>query len=408
MRFFSTVTAACLLSSFVSGSSNLAETAVAKPSTSTSKITPKVFIINHFNPEAEAWWKISEFNLLAQNITVPGFSPLFPEAHCTADGSICQLIAGEGEINAAVTLTSLVRSELFDLRQTYFLIAGIGGINPEIGTTASVAFARFSIQVTLQYELDAREKPENFSTGYFPKNTNFPNQYPGSIYGTEVFEVNDALRQVAISFASKATLDDSAAAATYRANYAKSARFAAAANAPRILACDSATSDTYFSGTLLSEAFANYTKLITNGTGKYCTSEQEDNATLEALLRGAASGLIDFARIIIMRAASDFDFPPPGQSAFFHLVYAEQGGFEPAVQNLYRAGVKIVEGIVDGWDATYSKGVAANNYIGDIYGTLGGKPDFGPGSKFDNKAVNLKKRGSGRRGNRAVPVNNGL
>ncbi|KAK7633668.1 purine nucleoside permease-domain-containing protein [Phyllosticta paracitricarpa] len=312
------------------------------------------------------------------------------------------------EINAAVTLTSLVRSELFDLRQTYFLIAGIGGINPEIGTTASVAFARFSIQVTLQYELDAREKPENFSTGYFPKNTNFPNQYPGSIYGTEVFEVNDALRQVAISFASKATLDDSAAAATYRANYAKSARFAAAANAPRILACDSATSDTYFSGTLLSEAFANYTKLITNGTGKYCTSEQEDNATLEALLRGAASGLIDFARIIIMRAASDFDFPPPGQSAFFHLVYAEQGGFEPAVQNLYRAGVKIVEGIVDGWDATYSKGVAANNYIGDIYGTLGGKPDFGPGSKFDNKAVNLKKRGSGRRGNRAVPVNNGL
>ncbi|KAK7633669.1 hypothetical protein IWX48DRAFT_604414 [Phyllosticta citricarpa] len=96
MRFFSTVTAACLLSSFVSGSSNLAETAVAKPSTSTSKITPKVFIINHFNPEAEAWWKISEFNLLAQNITVPGFSPLFPEAHCTADGSICQLIAGEG------------------------------------------------------------------------------------------------------------------------------------------------------------------------------------------------------------------------------------------------------------------------------------------------------------------------
>ncbi|KAK8157615.1 putative purine nucleoside permease [Phyllosticta citrichinensis] len=402
MRFSSISTAACLLSSFVSGSSSLAETAVVKPSTRTSKITPKVFIITHFNPEAAVWWNIPEFNLLAQNITVPGFSPLFPEAHCTADGSVCQLITGEGEINAAVTLTSLVRSGLFNLRQTYFLTGGIGGINPEIGTTASVTFARFSIQVALQYELDAREKPENFSTGYFPQDTNFPDQYPQSIYGTEVFEVNDALRQVAIGFATKASLNDSAAAATYRANYAKSARFAAAAQGPRILACDSATADTYFSGALLSEAFANYTKLVTNGTGQYCTSGQEDNATLEALLRGAASGLLDFARIIVMRSASDFDFPPPGQSAFFHLVYAEQGGFEPAVQNLYRAGVKIVGGIVDGWDTTFSKGVAANNYVGDIFGTLGGKPDFGPGSKFDNKAVNLRKRGSGRQGKRTL------
>lgn len=126
------------------------------------------------------------------------------------------------EINAAVTLTSLIRSGLFDLRETYFLIGGIGGINPELGTTGSVTFARYAIQVALQYEFDAREKPENFSTGYFPQDAQAPNQYPGSIYGTEVFEVNDALRQIAIGFASKASLNDSATAATYRANYAKS------------------------------------------------------------------------------------------------------------------------------------------------------------------------------------------
>jgi purine nucleoside permease len=48
-----------------------------------------------FDPEAEIWWNIPEFDLLALNITVPGFSPLFPDAHCTADGEICQLITGE-------------------------------------------------------------------------------------------------------------------------------------------------------------------------------------------------------------------------------------------------------------------------------------------------------------------------
>ena len=59
------------------------------------KITPKVFIIDMFPPEADAWYGRPEFNLLAHNITVPGFSPLYPEAHCTPDYQICQLVTGE-------------------------------------------------------------------------------------------------------------------------------------------------------------------------------------------------------------------------------------------------------------------------------------------------------------------------
>lgn len=35
------------------------------------------------------------------------------------------------------------------------------------------------------------------------------------------------------------------------------------------------------SGALLSEAFGNYTTLVTNGSGIYATTAQEDNATLE-------------------------------------------------------------------------------------------------------------------------------
>ncbi|KAI6894768.1 hypothetical protein KC334_g11951, partial [Hortaea werneckii] len=49
-------------------------------------VKPKIFIISMFDPEATVWWGIDEFDILAMNITVPGFSPLFPEAHCTADG----------------------------------------------------------------------------------------------------------------------------------------------------------------------------------------------------------------------------------------------------------------------------------------------------------------------------------
>jgi purine nucleoside permease len=58
-------------------------------------VKPKVFIISMFDPEAEVWYGIPEFDILGLNITVPGFSPLFPDAHCTADGDICQLVTGE-------------------------------------------------------------------------------------------------------------------------------------------------------------------------------------------------------------------------------------------------------------------------------------------------------------------------
>ena len=61
----------------------------------TYRVKLKVFIISMLPPYGEVWWGIPEFDLLATNITVPGFSPPFPDAHCTADGGICHLVTGE-------------------------------------------------------------------------------------------------------------------------------------------------------------------------------------------------------------------------------------------------------------------------------------------------------------------------
>ncbi|KAK7037456.1 hypothetical protein VNI00_010948 [Paramarasmius palmivorus] len=339
-----------------------------------SKLTPKVFILNMFDGEANVWYNIPEFDLLARNITVPGFSPRFPDAHCTQDGSICELVAGEAEINAAVTITSLVHSSAFDLTSTYFLVSGVAGVSPKFGTTGSVTLARFAVQVALQYEIDGREIPSGFNTGYIPQGSKAPDQFPATIYGTEVFELNDDLRLLAYQFAQQATLHDTAPAQSYRSQYAGGPEFVPALGPPSVVLCDTATSDNFWAGTLLAEAFENTTALLTNGTGTYCSSQQEDNAILEALLRGAISKRVDFSRIIIMRTGSDFDRPFAGQSAFEGL-FADQGGFEPALVNSYRAGVKIVQGIVDGWDSRFRQGVEPSNYIGDIFGSLGGQPN---------------------------------
>lgn len=371
------------------------------------KITPKVFIIDmvrtglafeycflqfkQFTEEGEAWYGIPDFNLLARNITVPGFSPLFPDAHCTADGSICQVVTGEGEINAAATMSALVYSSIFDLKTTYFLVAGIGGISPKMGTLGSVTFARYAVQVGLQFEIDAREMPSNFTTGYVPQGAFAPGQYPTRIYGTEVYELNERLRDLAVEMAKQATLFDDEPSKAYRANYANNTLFKQGASPPSIVACDTATSDIFWSGVLIGEAMENATSLFTNGTAQYCMSQQEDNATLEALIRAAVLGLVDFSRIIIMRTGSDFDRQFDGQTAADNLFFG-LSGFVASITNLQIAGVQVVRGILAGWERVFEKGVKPANYVGDILGSLGGQPDFGPGSVFGGKRAPARRR----------------
>ena len=79
-------------------------------------------------------------------------------------------------------------------------------------------------------------------------------------------------------------------------------------------------------------------------------------------------------------AGSNFDRPPPGVSDLHHLTSVDQDGFDIAIENIFNAGIEIVKGIIGGWNCTFRRGIAPANYIGDIFGSLGGNPDFGFGS----------------------------
>ena len=194
---------------------------------------------------------------------------------------------------------ALMLSDAFDLSSTYILLGGIAGVNPRYATLGSVAIARYAVQVALQYEIDPRSLPEGSSTGYIGYGRAKPDQYPTISYGTEVFELNANLRDIAHGLACKAKLADSNTAKSYRARYRDS--FEKAAQAPSVVKCDVATSDVYYSGTMLAEAFENTARLWTNGTGESCMSAQEDSAVLEVLVRGAIEKLVDFSRVVVMR-----------------------------------------------------------------------------------------------------------
>lgn len=106
---------------------------------------------------------------------------------------------------------------------------------------------------------------------------------------------------------------------------------------------------------------------------------QEDNAILEAMIRGAKASLVDFARIIVMRAGSNFDRQHPGETAAQSLFDDISGGFPISLANLYNAGRPIVDDILAKWDKVWSDGIKVNNYVGDILESVpnGFEPDIG-------------------------------
>jgi purine nucleoside permease len=254
----------------------------------------------------------------------------------------------------AASLAALVYSRQFDLRHSYWLIAGIAGINPKAGTLGSAAWARYLVDWGLQWELDAREKPKDWPSGFLGINTKNPGEKPPLDYRTEVFELNGALLQRAFALSRSVKLADSATAQKARAAYR-----APGNQPPSVIECDTLSGDTWWSGTDLGERAEAWTKLLTSGLGRYCTTQQEDNATFEVLKRATAAGLADDQRVAVLRSGSDFDRPPTGGSDVDNLLdYQAQGGFLPAVQNLYLAGNPLVEAITTDWPA-WEDGVPA-------------------------------------------------
>jgi purine nucleoside permease len=328
--------------------------AAAIPASEAPKpLAVKVLIVNMFAPEAAPWVQALQ-NL--REIRVPGLSADYPTVHCDPR-AVCQMTTGMGHANAAASMMAVLYSGLFDLRRSYFLIAGIAGIDPARGTIGSAAWARYAVEVGIAHEIDARELPRGWKDGYFGILTDAPDKKPKLEYRTEVFRLDEALLQRALNLSHQVQLEDSDDVRAYRAHY----QHAPANLPPQVTQCDTASSDTWWTGQRLGEHARRWTALLTDGEGIYCTSQQEDNATLAALTRASQSGLVDLKRVALLRSGSDFDRGYVHQGALDALgaQLALGGAVRIATDNLVRAGLPLVSDISQHWDL-WRDGVPAN------------------------------------------------
>jgi purine nucleoside permease len=326
------------------GTETVSDTETAPGPKGSAPLAVKVMIVNMFQLEAAPWLAALRPE---REIAVPGLSQDYPAVHCNGDG-ICQMTTGMGHANAAASMMAVLYSGLFDLRRTYIIVAGIAGIDPERGTLGSAAWARYVVDSGIAHEIDARELPRGWRDGYFGILTDSPDEVPQFAYRTEVFRLDEALLQQALAASGSVALEDSDDARAYRRHYA-----AAPANQPpRVIQCDTLSADTWWSGHRLGEHARRWTRLLTGGNGVYCTTQQEDNATLNALTRGAQSGLVDLKRVAVLRTGSDFDRPYAHQSVFASMraQRALSGALRISTDNLVRAGMPLADSIARHWD----------------------------------------------------------
>ncbi len=312
------------------------------------------FEIPGFTGEFKHW--IDDFPL-PQVLPFPqGYAPL----RYNAKRHVLGIESGEGPTHMAASITALANDSRFDFSHAYWLLAGIAGIDPNAGPAASVAWASYVVDGDLAYEIDARQIPKDWSTGYVPLGRDKPYQEPrppvSSLNGVNLFKLNPSLANWAYEFSnSKVKLPDDAELRNLRAQYTT---YPATQSPPQILRGDVLAAGTFWLGSLLNQWAENWVTYWSDGKAIFTMTSEEDAGYMQALTFLAQNNQADLTRVMDLRGASDFSVPHPGQTTA-ELLRSEHNGtgysaFLQSLKDVYLAGSSVVYELTDNWAYYYS------------------------------------------------------
>jgi purine nucleoside permease len=261
------------------------------------------------------------------------------------------MVTGEGTANSATAVMELGLDPRFDLSHAYWLVAGIAGVDPEDASIGSAAWAEYLVDGDLAHEIDPREIPADWPTGYFPLESKRPydpkrTQTPEG----QVFRLNPSLVDWAFKLTRNTDLGDSPGLQQARARYQG---YPNALKPPFVLKGDNLASMTFWHGKLLNEWANRWVSYWTQGKGHFVTTAMEDTGTLVALTYLHPTGKVNKDRVMVLRTASNYSMPPPGVTAAENMQKENAGysGLAASVEAAYRVGSTVVEEILKNWPA---------------------------------------------------------
>jgi purine nucleoside permease len=264
-------------------------------------------------------------------------------------GGVLAVLTGIGTAKAAATIMALGMDPRFDLTKAYWLVAGIAGIDPADGSLGSAAWAEWVVDGDIGYEIDAREIPKDWKTGYVPLRKATPYELPlVTPNNGEAYHLNAALVDWAFRLTQNVPLMDTDALHKERALYPGPN----AQRAPFVLKGDTLSSSTFWHGKLMNQWANDWVKYHTGGQGNYVTTGMEDTGTLQSLTFLAKAGRADLNRVLVLRTASDYDSPAGSMTAAEGLAFNVRGsftGFLPSLEAAWRVGHAVVDELAAKW-----------------------------------------------------------
>jgi purine nucleoside permease len=331
----------------------LAPASQAKP----RPIPVKVVVVAMFEVGADTGDQPGELQYWVERDHLDRVYPLAAGYHAVrmnGDGEMA-VLTGQGTAHAAATIMALGLDPRFDLSHAYWIIAGIAGATPEKVSLGSAVWARWVVDGDLGYEIDTRETPPDWATGYLPLRKTKPFEEPAAALPGQVYALNKGLAEWAYNLTRATPLADSEHLKEIRGNFDG----AAAGRPPFVTLGDEVSSSRYWHGKLFDAWAAEWMRYFTNGEGEFATTAMEDTGTLQSLEFLANANRVDARRILVLRTVSNYDRQARGMTAAESLAMQRIGkysGYLPSLEAAYAVGHVVVNELLTHW-SQYEKTV---------------------------------------------------
>jgi purine nucleoside permease len=332
----------------------LAHHRVGGDMTEQKPIPIKFVVVTLFEVGEDTGDRPGEFQTWVEQLPLPERIP-FPQGYrdlrYNREMGVLGIVTGMFTACAAASTMALGMDPRFDLSRAYWLIAGIAGVNPNEASIGSAAWAEWVIDGDLAFEVDAREIPIEWATGFVPFGKTMPYEEPINLnIGGPVYHLDPGLVAWTYDLTRNVKLEDTEAMRNARALYAG---YPAAQVPPTVLRGDDVCGTTRHSGPLFNKHLSDWTAYWTAGEGRFVMTACEDTGIAQSLTFLAKAGRVDTRRLMVLRTGSNYQMPYPGRSAVEHIASLKRDGlpaYLPSLDAAYRVGSVVVKEIVAHWD----------------------------------------------------------
>lgn len=331
-----------------------------KPEASVQAPAPikvKFVVVTMFEIGEDTGDKAGEFQLWKERQKLDTkfeFPNSYHDIYMNMETGVMGIVTGIGTAHSTAATMALGMDPRFDFTDAYWLVAGIAGIDPEDASIGSAAWAEYLVDGDLAHEIDAREIPKDWETGYFARYTSKPYDPKKPAPTGEMLRVNPDLTEWAFQLTKDIELPDIESLEETRKLYVNHPN---AQRKPFVLKGDQLAAMTFWHGELMNTWANKWTDYWTEGKGEFVTSAMEDTGTYLSLSYLHNIGKVDKNRVMVLRTGSNYTMPPPGVTAVENLLAENEGyaGLDASLESAYIVGTAVMDKILGNWDVYKDK-----------------------------------------------------